>query len=228
MPLSDNQMYKYLLTEASGTRNDTIGTNHLTDVNTVGTMAGPIGNAALFVSANSEVLTCADNAAISMGDTDMTICLFVYLNTGGNNQMGLVSRWGDGYEYRIWHDFSRFKFTCKGSNETTVTADTFGNVTTGVWYFVCCVHDKAADLIKISVNDGAFNTASHALGLNDSGATLRLGLHDGSYLNGALYNVEGWKRILSAGEITGVRAAGLVAAAAVPVFRHHLQQQGMG
>jgi hypothetical protein len=46
---------------------DSFGTNHLTNVNSVSQAAGLIGNAGSFVSASSQYLSLADNAALSMG-----------------------------------------------------------------------------------------------------------------------------------------------------------------
>lgn len=45
------------LDEESGTRYDTVDSNHLTDNNTVGFASGKIGNAASFVASNGESLT---------------------------------------------------------------------------------------------------------------------------------------------------------------------------
>src|SRR5688572_28354046 len=55
------------LNEASGTRNDSHSTNHLTDNNAVPSAAGLKGNSAAFVTAGLESLSIADNASISTG-----------------------------------------------------------------------------------------------------------------------------------------------------------------
>ena len=59
MALTDQLIAYYQFEEASGTRNDSHGSNHLTDNNTVGVTTGVVGNAADFVAANSEHFTRA-------------------------------------------------------------------------------------------------------------------------------------------------------------------------
>ncbi len=46
----------YELDEESGVRSDSVGSNHLSDINTVGYTGGLIGNAAMFFSQNTEYL----------------------------------------------------------------------------------------------------------------------------------------------------------------------------
>lgn len=68
------------LVETSGTRQDSKGSNALTDNNTVTQAAGKVGQAGKFVSANGEYLSIADNADLSVGDIDFTIAAWVYLD----------------------------------------------------------------------------------------------------------------------------------------------------
>lgn len=71
--LNDNLVAHWKLDESSGTRNDSKGANHLTDNNTVTSAAGKLGDAADFESSNSERLTLADNADMSLGsNSDFT------------------------------------------------------------------------------------------------------------------------------------------------------------
>lgn len=65
-PLLTGLVSYWKLDEASGQRNDSHGTNHLSDNNTVTQAAGAkIGNAAQFTRANSEWLSVADNASLA-------------------------------------------------------------------------------------------------------------------------------------------------------------------
>ena len=61
------------LDETSGTRADSVGSNHLTDVNTVGYAAGKIGNAASFVAANNETLS----TETALFEDDFTLSMWV-------------------------------------------------------------------------------------------------------------------------------------------------------
>ncbi len=62
------------LNETSGTRYDVVGTNHLTDVNTVGYATGKHGNAASFVAASNQILS---HAALNAFSGDYTIAMWV-------------------------------------------------------------------------------------------------------------------------------------------------------
>lgn len=68
------------LNETNGTRSDCYGSNHLEDINSVGSSAGKQGNAASFVDTYSEHLSINDTASLSMGDMDFTIGGWVFLN----------------------------------------------------------------------------------------------------------------------------------------------------
>jgi len=92
------------LDETSGTRNDSHGSNHLTDNNTVGYTSGVKSNAATFIAANNESLSISDNAALSMGDISFSVCAWVNLEDKTGDKV-LVGKWmpgGDNREYMMW------------------------------------------------------------------------------------------------------------------------------
>ena len=57
--------------------NDKVGTNHLTNVNGVTRLPGKLGNAASFVQASAQRLTCASNASLQTGNISFTFVLWV-------------------------------------------------------------------------------------------------------------------------------------------------------
>src|SRR4051794_40520428 len=82
-PLLANLVSYWKLDEASTgvapvTRNDSHGTNHLTDNNTVTSAAGKLGNAAQFTAANSESLSRIDNASLRFGDEDFSLAFWFW------------------------------------------------------------------------------------------------------------------------------------------------------
>ena len=80
--------------ETSGTRSDEHGSNDLSDNNSVLVAPARVGaNAARFVRADSQYLSIADNASLSMGDIDFTLGALVYIEskTGFGIVMG---KWG--------------------------------------------------------------------------------------------------------------------------------------
>ena len=64
MALIDTLVSLWRLEEASGSRDDTWGSNNLTDNNTVGQAAGKLGDAADFNDAADEYLSLADNVSL--------------------------------------------------------------------------------------------------------------------------------------------------------------------
>ena len=194
-------MAYWKLDEASGTRSDSYGANHLTDVNTVTQAAGKLSYAAQFTAVNAERLTIADNAALSMGDIDFTLCCWVYFDTLPVS--GLIAKWnGTADEYAIYYDGGgRIRFGVDGGGGlVTVPADALGTPSTSTWYFIVAWHDSVANTINIQVNNGTINTAAHSVGVNNSDGIFRLGEISLVYLNGRMDGVGVWKRVLTQSE----------------------------
>lgn len=204
------------LNEASGTRLDeTANNNDLTDNNTVTQATGKIDNAGQFVRANNEFLSIADNASLSMGDIDFSMACWVYLDTIPSNDY-ILAKWG-GTQNEYTLDYlgggtDRFRFsTYDGANQRTVTANNFGAVSTGTWYFLYVYHDSVNNEIGISVNDGAVDALANANGVNDSNSDFRIGARvsgGDQYWNGRMDSLSFWKRVLTAQERTDLYNGG--------------------
>ncbi len=83
--LCDSLVSYWPLDEVAGQRNDTKGTNHLTDNNTVASAAGKHNNAASFVAANSEYLDIA--AQVLPVNGDFTVAFWAkHTETDGLNR----------------------------------------------------------------------------------------------------------------------------------------------
>jgi len=203
--LSNGLVAYWKLDEASGNRADSVGGNTLTDNNTVTQNPGKVGNAGQFTSANSEYLSIADNAALSMGDFDFEITCWVYADTLTLSTI-LAKGHLDGTateEYAIWYNSNRFRWTVSnGTTQDDAVANTFGTPSTATWYFLDCYHDSMNNLIGISINNGAFNTTAHSAGSFDSANALRIGVTSNGnyYWNGRIDEVKFWKRLLTASE----------------------------
>lgn len=88
MALTDNLIGYWKLNETSGTRVDAHSNGYdLTDNNTVGYATGVIGNAANFVSANSEYLSRSYSGMVPT--TNATLSFWLKHNDGGGN-MGIA------------------------------------------------------------------------------------------------------------------------------------------
>lgn len=166
----------WALDEASGTRADSVGSNDLTDNNTVGSGTGKFDTAADFEADNSERLTSNDTADLSVSDIDFMWRLWARLESKGADRP-LVTKWQFSSDHRSYHlrydsGSDRFAFfvSHNGLVAVSVTANNFGSPSTGTWYLIHAWHDAANNQIGISVNAGTADTTSHGDGVfNDAG-----------------------------------------------------------
>jgi len=208
------------LGEASGTRNDSFGTNHLTSNNTVGQATGKVGNAAQFNAASTRYLSITDNASLSAGNIDLTLCAWVYLDsvTGGSAGRTIFSKYttsGNQREHSLLYNLTdtspnnRFAWTVSsnGTATTTLTATTFGAASISTWYFVVVWHDSVADTLNIQINNGTVDSVSYSSGIFDSTSAFAIGAlfapTSPFYLmDGRIDQVGFWKRVLNSTEKT--------------------------
>jgi hypothetical protein len=217
--LIDNLISYWKLDEASGDAVDAHGSNDLTDNATVGADAsGVINGARDFEAGNSEYFSRADNADLSTGDVDFSFAAWVKFESLGGFPV-IASKYGSGAD-REWFCFLNstggggdgtllFRVTDSVGGSTTVSASTFGALSTGTWYHVVVWHDATANQIGISVNDTA-NTAAHSTGLNNGAAVFALGLTagGGGHFDGLMDEAGFWKRVLTSGDRTALYGAG--------------------
>lgn len=207
--LLDNLVYCYELNETSGTRADshTSGLT-LTDNNTVLSTPGKVGNAALFVKANAERLTHADNAIFDPGsasDFEFTFWVkYTTLPTSGQSWRFIDKINGNtGYRFTVYNDTGtiRMQWTIGNADQgqPSVTATTFGAPSTDTWYFVNLRYATATRVAGISINRGTFDEMTmDVAGPTDSTAAFSLGGRtDGAdYLDGAVDQLAHWSALL--------------------------------
>ena len=216
--MHDSLQAYWLLGEASGTRNDSHSTNHLTDNNTVTQAAGIQGNAAQFTAATSESLSIADNAALSMGDIDFTVCCWAYLDSTGVTRDLLTKHMsvGDQRAYRLNIQASNEAFFYvdplgTSIGEASILATTFGAWTAATWHFVIAWHDATANTINIQVDNTGVNSTAFTLGVFDNTAAFQLGNsgNNDAFHNGRVDEAAVWKRVLTADERSYMYNSGL-------------------
>jgi hypothetical protein len=209
------------LDEASSTRLDTFGSNHLTDNNTVTQAVGKKGSAAQFTNANDEYLSRADNAALSVGDIDFTFACWVYLDSKTTDRM-IISKGEAGgatLEYVLRYKFStdNFQFTgsSDGAGSGTPAAGVFsssaGSPSIGTWYFVAAWHDSVANTMNIQVNNGTVDSVSFTAGFFNGANEFRIGNHlnnPSNAMDGRIDEVGFWKKVLTAQERTDLYNGG--------------------
>lgn len=200
--------------ETSGVLIDALGTNTLTDNNTVTSAAGNITytaeDASQFTAANSEYLS---NANLSFGDTNYSFCGWTYLTdkSGVRNILAKITSTPslDG-EYELYHVAAsdRFAFSVYDSADgsDTATANNFGAPAVGTWYFFYIYHDTTNNLIGISINNGTVNTTASTRVTNTSSCNFTIGsiATPTSYYNGRNQFIGAWSRVLTAAEVTSL------------------------
>jgi hypothetical protein len=212
MAITDSLIAYWELNEASGTRNDSHGANHLADNNTVTQAVGRIGSAAQFTAANSEYLSIADNTSLSTGDIDFTFQAWIYIDSTATHR-GVAGKFAASGN-REWY------LSCNpgGALRFVVSPDivTYGDVSSAElsparWYHVVTWHDSVNNIMGISVNDGAPVTASYSGGAMDSTAPFFLGdsIGSGFPFEGRIDNAGFWKRVLRADERTALYNQGV-------------------
>lgn len=214
MALTDNLISFWELEETSGTRVDSVTTtgNDLTDVNTVTSNPGKVGNAAQFVKINNEELTRADNASLSVGaGVSVTFTAWVYMDTLPAN-VGVLGKWAPDNEYALAYSAitaNRFEFAVRNPANTVTTtspANTFGAPSTATWYFIMAQYDQSN--LRISVNNGVVDQVAYSAGIRDAAGLFRIGGYSVASWDGRIDQVGFWKRALTAAEITQLYNSG--------------------
>lgn len=215
MALIDGLISFWEFEEAGGaTREDAHGVNDLTDNNTVQTATGVVGFCADFEFNNSEFLSRVDNADLSFGDEDFTICAWVWFESK-TNYMGIVCKHASppDQEYGLYYDQAvdriNWFVSADGTAIGQVNASTLGSPATATWYFVVCWHDSVGNTLKICVDDGTVDSAAWANGVRDGTNIFTVGnLGTTNFMDGLIDQVGLWGRVLTAAEITDLYNAG--------------------
>ena len=190
---------------ADSTRVDAYDGNDLTDLGSnVAQTTGILTNAASFDGGN-KTLSHADNAALSVTAQDFTLQCWVKLGSIADNQ-AVCGKWGAVGNYVIYVTGDKFVFfrqDASGGGNHSVTANTFGALSTGVWYHVVAVQDFTNSQLLIYVNNISDTSSSSDAGL-DGTAAFTVGQFDGggAILTGDVDLVGFWKRALTAGDVS--------------------------
>lgn len=179
----DDAISLWKLDEASGTRVDSIGSNDLTDNNTVGSTSKGVGapanlpdTVASFVAANSESLSKADPVGMDGGPgSSYTASIWVKYTDNGNNDFiyTLINTGGStaAAALTLSRNSSGLGYDGTGKMNASVgdgTTTKFGGwpvpddpvLSSGTWYHVVAVHDGAASELKMYINGALALTIS--------------------------------------------------------------------
>lgn len=198
---------------------DLHGSNTMTNNNTVTTDTGKQGTASQFTAANSEYLSIADNASVSITG-DLTIGMWVYLDSAITGWQPFIAKdsgqpnrsyafalrevIGDNYEVFMSTDGNN---DCS-NNYRVATGITFSTAT---WYHIVMSYDSSAGTVAC-YRDGVLDATitSTSTGLFDSAADFQLGGYTGNsvYMDGRLNQVCLWSKLITADEVTDLYNSG--------------------
>lgn len=181
--------------------NDSIGANNLTNTNSATFTTGKLGGATgatQLVAASSQYWSIADNAALSMGDVDFTICAWVYADSRPAAD-GIVSKSTSGglnvnTEYTIGCQTVPNHFAFFVGDGTTlgqVSSTSFGGPAVATWYCVIAWHDSVNDTLNIQINDGTIDSVAWTTGCPDRTGAFNIGrrYNGGQYWDGRIDNL---------------------------------------
>jgi hypothetical protein len=186
--------------EASGTRNDSAGTNHLTSNNGVAQVSGKLGNAAGFTAASSQSLSIASNATIQFNDADFTYAGWVWFDdlTVSFQFPFVLGKGPNGSdEVELFIDGGTPTLAWRVNGSALVEKAFSG---TGAWLFFEAWHDHTNDLIGININNGTAVTGAFAGGITYSGGALYVGARPNPDLSGRVDGLGLWSRLLTSAE----------------------------
>jgi len=182
-PLSNSLVGYWKLDEASGNALDSLGSNTLTDTNTVTSATGLVySTARSFASASSEYLNIADNAALSTGDIDFWFSGWFYLNSSPNTSgYDILGKWdvasNSEYFLELYTATSQVHFRWGvSSNGTSATGDldNIETVANTTWHFFACWHDSVANQTGYRLNSQT-RTLSYSAGVRDGTSAFTIG-----------------------------------------------------
>lgn len=199
------------LNEASGaTRLDVVGTNHLTDSNTVGSAAGPTSRIALaadYPNNTTKKLSVASNASLQLGaNTPWTVAGWWNWLGGTSNGEGLMaakaSSFTDDNTVEWGIQVYQGKAAAQISNGATNTAIGDNTVLTALgWQFIAAWYDSVAQTLNFQRGNGTIFSVAWTGGTQTAAAAVTLGANSrsGNFTMQAA-GVGFWKRALTAQE----------------------------
>ncbi len=210
-------MAYWKLEEASGTRVDEVGSNDLTDRNTVTQGTGKHGNCASFAQANSEYLDIADNADMNANGTDFSVNFWIKpLNA--SEQSGLCGKYqqsaGPSEEWECYRTSTDLLAgsTWDGSGGRNWFDSGTDTIDEDVWSMVTLRFTLSSKNMCVQINDGTENNNVMTTAPQNSAHPFNIGRPvDGiaaGYLDGLIDSFGWWKRVLTDSEVTDLYASG--------------------
>lgn len=231
LPQSGSIVSRWYLNEASGNRADAVGSNTLSDNNSVLSAAGQFSEtAADFENANDEYLSVADNVSLSItGNQTHAMWVMVESQPSGGVEYYIESKWTLTqrtfiFAYGDYAGVKKIRFYLSSSLTSDVPNDVTQTLSNATWYHLTWVYTAAAGTAEIYVNGvslatlGGFDTdftdgsAAYILGTADPA------LFSAEHFDGLMQDAMVWNAALSDAEVTSLYNS-YFASAATPRFK---------
>jgi hypothetical protein len=191
--------------EGTGTtRNDSKGTNNLSDIGSVQGLAGKLNNGAYFQNGSNHGLQIANNSSLQVTG-DFTFSVWVRTDNVAGTNMVILSKNNGTTDYNIGHS------STVGLNFVNVNVGS--PATNFTWYHIVCWWDSSDSKFRMRINDTTTYVGAATTLATPSANALSFGNYTGAF--GAGYGFTGfidevgfWKRKLNSGEITALYGGG--------------------
>jgi hypothetical protein len=212
-PGKTNLISWWSLNETSGTRYDSHSSNNLSDINTVGYATGKKSNAASMNIAIPEYLSKSDNAELSTGDIDFSLCFWLKTSGTPASYASIVQKRAttpsNNREWHSWLNSGRqVVFAIYNSAGSSVGQVNSGVLSLNTWYLVYLEHNKTTNQIKIRINATTDYTAGTSGVVSDSTAAFRIGGDNTQSLVLTVDELSFMKKLLSNDEISWMYNSG--------------------
>lgn len=204
-PLWDGLVALWELDEATGTRYDRVGNNHLTANGSPGNAAGPYGDArGASLNGTTQYFSIAHNAALAVGNVARTWAARVYFTSSTDHTIMDKYSGGNGWVWSMAAFWSnKISFDVYSSSVARGTVQSAAAPALNTWHVVFAWLDPGAARIGIQVNAEKPVTGAVSAAPADSGAALGIGARastPGLYHAGRIQGAAVWGRVLSAEE----------------------------
>ena len=203
------------LEEASGTRYDLVGSNNLTDTNTVAGATGLVGEGASYTYANSEVLETASNLGITGGvcSVSMWVKLSTEITSGkwgffSQGDAGTDVQFGIGYDY----NGGTQRIYVNRQKQNTSNNPIYNTVTLGTsdWHHIVLTYDGST--LEGFYNGTSFGTLSTSGNGASSGVNhFNIGQDQtgfADYCTAYIDEVGVWNKAITADEVSDLYNSG--------------------
>jgi hypothetical protein len=208
--LQTNLVAWWKLNEVAGTRINSVVANSALDLTPTvppGVGTGILGNGADF-TANTQYLTCADNALLNpFGNGDFSVQFWLKSDTtSGPYIIGQGTGGNYNFVLGFFTSSNTVQFALNNSSSGLFNSATTLITSTGVWYHVVFVANRTGGQSLFYVNGTLQAATGTATFGTVYGGPLIVGNYAGGTTNsapdGILDEVAYWSRVLTAGEVT--------------------------